>query len=180
MNNHLSYCGLVVAKISASEKDLSVPSLKKLFLNLQVFFFLATTEDRVSYMGSGLILVTTGNHGTSGAFLDESYVFNFTDPSAICDFPKYPKKLSYATGDVVDNELMICGGSGIGGCSQACYKYDLATNAWIYLVDLPSNHKTCGWAYSTPLNGALWFAGLGFLTNFKPILFLYKLLSYHC
>ena len=27
MNNHLSYCGLVDAKISASEKDLPVPPL---------------------------------------------------------------------------------------------------------------------------------------------------------
>ena len=31
MNNLLSYCPLVVAKISASEKDLPVPSLKKTF-----------------------------------------------------------------------------------------------------------------------------------------------------
>ena len=110
---------------------------------------------------SELIMVLGGQNGCwKSCFVPDCYIFNFTDPSTICTCPDYPINTAFATGGVVNGEVIVCGGY----CMPACYKLDLQSNSWIYLADVPTNTEenaeSCGWLPSAELNGALWVAGM--------------------
>ena len=49
-------------------------------------------------------------------------------------FPAYPSAEMGASGLVVDNQAIICGGT--NGLSNKCYKYDVYENKWNWFCDL--------------------------------------------
>ena len=78
----------------------------------------ATTHKGVQPTDAELIMVLGGQDGCWGCFVPDCYIFNFTDPSTICTCPDYPINIAYATGGIVNGEVMVCGGYG-GDCIQA-------------------------------------------------------------
>ena len=94
----------------------------------------------------GLILLTTGRT-LAPADSAASQVVNVLDSSSTCQsIPDYPVAVHQASGGILDNVPIVCGGgSADHGMQSTCYKLDKNTVQWTLLTDaFPTmNREAC-------------------------------------
>ena len=83
-----------------------------------MFLLLSTFEDKIhSYVGGSKVLVTTGR-GSDGA--QKTEIVDLEDASFQCTLSQFPTSAYGATGGLVGNTALICGGYS-GGYKKSCY-----------------------------------------------------------
>ena len=77
---------------------------------------------------------------------DKNHIIDGPFCTATCQaFPDYPLAVLHADGDVVDREIIMCGGyeKASDSLRAECYKYDQGTNSWTLLAMLDSGLNRC-------------------------------------
>ena len=81
-------------------------------------------------ISGSLILVATG-YGSS--YTDKCQVIDVSSSTSCANLPSYPYSMRYATGGVINNSPVICGGyrrSGSPREQESCYRFNENSNSW--------------------------------------------------
>ena len=95
---------------------------------------------------------------TSGNYRSDAQVIDMGSSSTGCRlFPPYPNGIQAATGGLIANKLVICGGYG-GSYQSACYNFDSHDNQWKLSTNLQTARKRH--ASTTLHDGSLYITGM--------------------
>ena len=88
---------------------------------------------------------------------DLSQVVDLNSNTSCSNLPKFPSKIAYATGALLNNIPIICGGWDSKPTDQnSCYAYDKSSESWLLHAKMSKRRSL---ASATVINDALWVSG---------------------
>ena len=100
--------------------------------------------------------VITGKSG--GAYRSDAQVIDMGSSSTGCRlFPPYPNGISVASGGLIANKFVICGGND-GSAQSACYNFDSHDDQWKLFANLQTARESQ--ASTTLHDGSLYITGM--------------------
>ena len=122
----------------------------------KTFEAVTAIEKYFFYIAGPFMAVITGWDGIISRS-DAQVIYVGSSSSGCRLLTNYPTTIKHASGGLIANELIICGGDASGSYQTACYKYSTSEHQWTIFAHLQTAR---GYHATTPLDdNQMWITG---------------------